>query len=113
MVARARWPRPKAATQASAWGYVASQLYNNAEAEDLTQEVFITAWRDLAQFRPDGDFAAWLRGRRSGFATVSTFSGAATGTVAAAGPAGGMSNMRAANPGPHGAVRMAGVPVFR
>ena len=43
-------------------GYVASQLYNHAEAEDLTQEVFIAAWRDLAQFRTDGDFGAWLRG---------------------------------------------------
>jgi RNA polymerase sigma-70 factor (ECF subfamily) len=43
-------------------GYVASQLYDHAEAEDLTQEVFIAAWRDLDQFRLDGDFGAWLRG---------------------------------------------------
>ncbi|MSS99419.1 MAG: sigma-70 family RNA polymerase sigma factor [Opitutales bacterium] len=43
-------------------GYVASQLYNRAEADDLTQEVFMTAWRDLGNFRRESDFGAWLRG---------------------------------------------------
>ena len=28
--------------------------------EELTQEVFLDAFRALATFRPDGDFAAWL-----------------------------------------------------
>ena len=37
-------------------GYVASQLYDRAEADDLTQEVFITAWRDLGNFRRGSDF---------------------------------------------------------
>jgi RNA polymerase sigma-70 factor (ECF subfamily) len=43
-------------------GYLAGQLYNLAEADDLAQEVFIAAWRDLAGFRRGEDFAAWLRG---------------------------------------------------
>lgn len=43
-------------------GYLASQLYNLAEADDLAQEVFIAAWRDLASFRRGEDFGAWLRG---------------------------------------------------
>lgn len=43
-------------------GYVASRLYDRAEADDLTQEVFITAWRDLGNFRRESDFGAWLRG---------------------------------------------------
>ena len=43
-------------------GYVASRLYDRTEADDLTQEVFITAWRDLGNFRPESDFGAWLRG---------------------------------------------------
>ena len=42
--------------------YLAGQLYNIAEADDLAQEVFITAWRDLGSFRRGGDFGAWLRG---------------------------------------------------
>ena len=43
-------------------GYLAGQLYNLAEADDLAQEVFLTAWRDLGSFRRDGDFGARLRG---------------------------------------------------
>jgi RNA polymerase sigma-70 factor (ECF subfamily) len=43
-------------------GYLAGQLYNLAEADDLAQEVFIAAWRDLAGFRRGEDFGAWLRG---------------------------------------------------
>jgi len=42
--------------------YIAGQLYNIAEADDLAQEVFITAWRDLGSFRRGGDFGTWLRG---------------------------------------------------
>ena len=37
--------------------YLAGQLYNISEADDLAQEVFITAWRDLSSFRRDGDLA--------------------------------------------------------
>jgi RNA polymerase sigma-70 factor (ECF subfamily) len=43
-------------------GYLAGQLYNLAEADDLAQEVFIASWRDLAGFRRGEDFGAWLRG---------------------------------------------------
>ena len=43
-------------------GYLAGQLYNLAEADDLAQEVFIAAWRDLDGFRRSQDFGAWLRG---------------------------------------------------
>jgi RNA polymerase sigma-70 factor (ECF subfamily) len=42
--------------------YLAGQLYNTAEADDVAQEVFITAWRDLGSFRRGSDFGAWLRG---------------------------------------------------
>ena len=45
--------------------YLAGQLYNITEADDLAQEVFITAWRDLGSFRRSGDFGAWLRKGRS------------------------------------------------
>jgi RNA polymerase sigma-70 factor (ECF subfamily) len=43
-------------------GYLAGQLYNISEADDLAQEVFLTAWRDLGGFHRGGDFGAWLRG---------------------------------------------------
>ncbi len=43
-------------------GHLAGQLYDITEADDLAQEVFIAAWRDLASFRRGGDFGAWLRG---------------------------------------------------
>lgn len=42
--------------------YLAGQLYDVAEADDLAQEVFLTAWRDLSRFRRGEDFGAWLRG---------------------------------------------------
>ncbi len=42
--------------------YLASQLYDQADVDDLAQEVFIAAYRDLGGFRQDGDFGAWLRG---------------------------------------------------
>lgn len=43
-------------------GYLAGQLYNLAEADDLAQEVFIAAWHDLDGFCRGEDFGAWLRG---------------------------------------------------
>lgn len=42
--------------------YVGSQLHRNDEIDDLSQEVFLTAFRNLDQFRIDADFGAWLRG---------------------------------------------------
>jgi RNA polymerase sigma-70 factor (ECF subfamily) len=32
------------------------------EAEELTQDVFVTAWRRLPEFRGDAAFATWLHG---------------------------------------------------
>ena len=42
--------------------YIAGQLYNVADADDIAQDVFITAWRSLGTFRIGEDFGAWLRG---------------------------------------------------
>lgn len=42
--------------------YLASQIYDLADVDDLAQETFIAAYRDLASFRPGADFGAWLRG---------------------------------------------------
>src|SRR3989442_15810648 len=33
---------------------------NKAEAEDLTQEIFLAAWRKLASFRGEAAFSTWL-----------------------------------------------------
>lgn len=35
---------------------------HDALAADLTQEAFLTAWRNLGRFDPTRDFGAWLRG---------------------------------------------------
>ena len=42
--------------------FLAGQVYHMDDADDLAQEVFITAFRRLHTFRRDGDFGAWLRG---------------------------------------------------
>ncbi len=42
--------------------YLGSQLHRVDEMDDLAQEVFVTAYRDLARFKIDSDFGAWLRG---------------------------------------------------
>lgn len=42
--------------------YLASQIYQLDDVDDLAQEVFIAAYRKLDTFRPGEDFAAWLRG---------------------------------------------------
>jgi RNA polymerase sigma-70 factor, ECF subfamily len=43
-------------------GFLAGQLYHLDDADDLAQEVFIAAYRNLASFRRGEDFGAWLRG---------------------------------------------------
>ncbi|SMP38608.1 RNA polymerase sigma-70 factor, ECF subfamily [Neorhodopirellula lusitana] len=43
-------------------GYIGSQLHRADEMEDLSQEVFLTAYRNLDQYDGRGNFAAWLRG---------------------------------------------------
>jgi RNA polymerase sigma-70 factor (ECF subfamily) len=42
--------------------YIASQLHHSNDVEDLAQEVFLAAYRDLGSFRRGEDFGAWLRG---------------------------------------------------
>jgi RNA polymerase sigma-70 factor, ECF subfamily len=47
------------------WGFVytvcLSQVGHAAQAEDLTQEVFIQVSRDLAELREPAKFLSWLR----------------------------------------------------
>jgi RNA polymerase sigma-70 factor (ECF subfamily) len=40
---------------------LAARLDDPHEAEDLTQEVFVTAWRKLGEFDPERPLAPWLR----------------------------------------------------
>jgi RNA polymerase sigma-70 factor (ECF subfamily) len=42
--------------------YLASQTHNLDDVEDLAQEVFLAAFRNLSAFRRGDDFGAWLRG---------------------------------------------------
>lgn len=42
--------------------YIASQVHHPDDVDDLTQEVFLAAYRNLEAFRRGEDFGAWLRG---------------------------------------------------
>jgi RNA polymerase sigma-70 factor (ECF subfamily) len=42
--------------------YIASQLHHPDDVDDLSQEVFLAAYRDLPSYRRGADFGAWLRG---------------------------------------------------
>jgi hypothetical protein len=42
--------------------YIASQVHHPNDVEDITQEVFLSAYRQLGTFRRGDDFGAWLRG---------------------------------------------------
>jgi RNA polymerase sigma-70 factor (ECF subfamily) len=42
--------------------YLASQTHNLDEVDDLAQEVFLAAFRNLSDFRRGDDLGAWLRG---------------------------------------------------
>src|SRR5216684_7781423 len=37
-----------------------SSILDAAEAEDLAQEVFVSAWRNLRRFRGEAAFSTWL-----------------------------------------------------
>lgn len=50
------------AYESSLRSYLAGQLHNLDDVDDLAQEVFLGAFRNLATFRHSDDFAAWLRG---------------------------------------------------
>lgn len=42
--------------------YIATQVHHMEDIDDLAQEVFFVAYRNLAEFRRGEDFGAWLRG---------------------------------------------------
>ncbi len=42
--------------------YLAARLDDRHEAEDLAQEVFVTAYRNLDSYAPERPLGAWLRG---------------------------------------------------
>lgn len=42
--------------------FLASQVHHLEDVDDLTQEVFVAAYRNLGVFRRGDDFGAWLRG---------------------------------------------------
>src|SRR5687767_13956719 len=42
--------------------YLASQVHHLDDVDDLAQEVFLTAFRSLSNYRRGEDFCAWLRG---------------------------------------------------
>ena len=42
--------------------YLASRVYVRDDAEDVAQDVFITAFKNLSQFRQDENFRSWLFG---------------------------------------------------
>ena len=43
-------------------GYIASQVHHPGDVDDMAQEVFLAAYRQLGTFRRGDDFGAWLRG---------------------------------------------------
>ena len=43
-------------------GFLRSRIRDWAAADDLAQDVFVTAFRQVKAFRGDANFAAWLRG---------------------------------------------------
>jgi RNA polymerase sigma-70 factor, ECF subfamily len=43
-------------------GYLGCQLHHQDDVDDLAQEVFIAAYKNLNTFRLGEDFLAWLRG---------------------------------------------------
>jgi RNA polymerase sigma-70 factor (ECF subfamily) len=42
------------------WNVVYRMVFDFDEAEDIAQEVFVTAWRRLGSFRADSAFSTWL-----------------------------------------------------
>ena len=42
--------------------YIASQVHHPNDVDDMTQEVFLAAYRNLSVFRRGDDLGAWLRG---------------------------------------------------
>jgi RNA polymerase sigma-70 factor (ECF subfamily) len=47
--------------QCAVYRWIVRIVRDSAAAEDLTVDTFMRAYRSHARFRPDGNFAAWLR----------------------------------------------------
>ncbi len=41
-------------------GFFYARIHNMSEAEDLTQETFLLAWKNIRQYQQRGTFAGWL-----------------------------------------------------
>lgn len=48
--------------QGRVWRFALKWVRNPDDAEEITQEVFFIAWRNLDQFRGDSAFSTWLLG---------------------------------------------------
>jgi RNA polymerase sigma-70 factor (ECF subfamily) len=46
--------------QSEVWAVVSALLLNRGEAEDLVQEVFVSAYRHLGSYERGRDFSAWI-----------------------------------------------------
>lgn len=57
---RAAFDRLVEAHLAQVWAVVVRIVRRREDAEDVVQEVFLTAWRSLAGFRGDAAFSTWL-----------------------------------------------------
>ncbi len=42
------------------YGTVLANVKNKEDAEDISQEVFLKAWKNIGSFRADSSFATWL-----------------------------------------------------
>ena len=42
------------------YGFLCRHIGNAHDAQDLTQETFVRAWRVMARFDPNRDFATWI-----------------------------------------------------
>src|SRR5262245_21213648 len=66
LVARARggdqeaWSRLGETHVGRVWRVVWKIVRHDQDAEDVAQEVFLTAWQSLAEFRGDARFSTWL-----------------------------------------------------
>ncbi len=48
--------------QRGVWRFILMWVHNASDAEELTQETFIVAWRSLPHFRGESAFSTWLLG---------------------------------------------------
>ena len=46
--------------QARTYNFVRAMVRDEAEAEDLTQDVFVRVWKSIGRFRGDSAFSTWL-----------------------------------------------------